>query len=162
LKPEFWQLRTINAEALRRKEVLMQAITRWNRWANAHTNVITDGLRVMFGGFLIFKGVLFMEHPGYLPLLLTIVSGKGNYVFLTHFITLVHLCGGALIVPGLVTRFASLVNIVILIGAVTVNFIGAMHFFSLVQAVTAFFIGAFFVFYGSGKHSVDKALRLHV
>lgn len=140
----------------------MQAITRWNRWANAHTNYITDGLRVLFGGFLIFKGALFMQHAGYLPLILTIVSGRGNYTFLVHFITLAHLCGGALIVLGLVTRFVSLVNLFILAGAVTVNFIGAMHLFSLVEATIAFFICAFFVFYGSGKHSVDKALRLHV
>lgn len=140
----------------------MQAITKLNRWANAHTNVFTDTLRVMFGVFLFYKGLKFIEDTDYLYTLLRTVSGKGSYLVLVHYVALAHLCGGVFIVLGLVTRLAALVNAPTLVGAVTVNFIGAMNHVNLLQSLIAFFACAFFILYGSGKHSVDKVLRLHV
>jgi uncharacterized membrane protein YphA (DoxX/SURF4 family) len=140
----------------------MQSITRLNRWANAHTNVFTDGLRIIFGGFIFFKGLYFLDNIGYLDHILRIAGGKGNYFFVVRYVALAHLCGGLLIVLGLVTRLAALVQLPILVGAVTVNFIGAMDHSSFLQSLASFFTCAFFLFYGSGKHSLDKAWRLHV
>lgn len=140
----------------------MQSITRLNRWANAHTNIFTDSLRVLLGVFIFLKGLSFATDAEYLFHVLRTVSGHGDYVFLVEYVALAHLCGGVFIVLGLVTRLAALVQMPILVGAVTVNFIGAMNYAHLGQALIAFFACAFFIFYGSGKHSIDKMLRLHV
>ncbi len=139
----------------------MEAITKWNRWANAHTNFFTTALRVLFGVFIFFKGILFLDQTEYLLLIFKTVSGKGAYFILVHYVAIAHLCGGVFIVLGLLTRLAALIQIPILAGAVAVNFIGAMDFASLVQATVAFFVCMFFFLYGSGRHSVDHSLRLH-
>ena len=136
-------------------------ITKLNRWANAHTNLFTDGLRILFGIFIFYKGIMFLDQTDYLYKMFITVSGKGAYFVLVHYVAMAHFCGGLLIILGLLTRWATLVQLPILVGAVTVNFIGAMHTMNLVQAVISFFICAFFLFYGSGKHSLDKKFRLH-
>lgn len=140
----------------------MEKITRWNRWANRHTNIFTDSVRVLFGAYLILKGLAYLKETDYLYQLLFIVSGKGTYYLLVHYIALAHLAGGCMIVPGLLTRFAALVNAPILVGAVTVNFIGVMNDYRLLESVAAFFLCCFFIFYGSGRHSLDKVWRLGV
>ena len=139
----------------------MEAITRWNRWANAHTTLFTDALRVLFGGFIFFKGVMFLEETEYLYAIFKTVSGSGTYFILVHYVAIAHLCGGFFIMLGLLTRLCSLLQIPILVGAVTINFIGVMHAGSLIQSLIAFFVCMFFLFYGSGRHSVDHSLRLH-
>jgi putative oxidoreductase len=140
----------------------METITRWNRWANAHTNVLTTTLRVLFGAFIFYKGIMFLDQTEYLYNIFRTVSGEGTYFILVHYVALAHLCGGVFIMMGLMTRFCSLVQIPILVGAVTINFIGAMDIGNLIQALTAFFVCVFFMFYGSGKRSVDHSLRLHI
>ena len=139
----------------------MKTITKWNRWANAHTNFFTNALRVLFGAFLFFKGVMFLEQTEYLYNIFKTVSGRGTYFILVHYVAIAHIGGGLFIMLGLITRLASLLQIPILVGAVTINFIGVMHAGNLVQSVIAFFICIFFLFYGSGRHSIDHSLRLH-
>lgn len=137
-------------------------ITKWNRWANAHTTLFTDALRILFGLYLFCKGVLFWEETDYLNNLFSVISGKGTYFILVHYVALGHLCGGVFIIVGLLTRLCALAQLPILVGAVTVNFLGVMNVEHLVESIVAFFTCAFFVFYGSGRHSVDHTLRLHV
>jgi len=140
----------------------MEAITKLNRWANAHTNLLIDALRVLFGAFILYKGFFYLTQTDYLYLIFKLVSGKGTYFVLVHYVAIAHLCGGFFIMMGLLTRFSALVQLPILVGAITVNFIGALDGANLIQALLASFVCVFFLFYGSGKHSVDYTLRLHV
>lgn len=139
----------------------MATITKWNRWANAHTNIFTDILRVLFGAFLLYKGVYFLQDTEYLYGLVHNISNEGTYFILVHYVALTHICGGIFIMMGLITRWCALVEIPILLGAILINFIGTMHPVNLLQAVLALILGIFFVFYGSGRHSVDYSLKLH-
>lgn len=140
----------------------MEAITKLNRWANARTYLLVDAVRVLFGAFIMYKGFFYLGQTDYLYFILRTVSGKGTYFVLVHYVALAHLCGGFFIMLGLLTRFSALIQLPILVGAITVNFIGAMNATNLVQAIIASFVCVFFLFYGSGKHSVDYTLRLHV
>lgn len=139
----------------------METITKWNRWANSHTNIFTDILRVLFGAFLLYKGVYFLQDTEALYGLVRGVANEGTYFILVHYVALTHICGGAFIMMGLITRWCALVEIPIFLGAILVNFIGTMHPLNLLQATLALVVSGFFVFYGSGRHSVDHSLRLH-
>ena len=77
-----------------------------------------------------------------------------------HFVVPAHFIGGLLIVFGLLTRWAVIAQIPILIGAVSINFAGEMDTGNLILAIVALLLCVFFAFYGSGKHSVDKYLKM--
>ena len=77
-----------------------------------------------------------------------------------HFVVPAHFIGGLLIVFGLLTRWAAIAQIPILIGAVSINFAGEMVTTNLTLAIVALLLCVFFAIYGSGKHSVDKHLKM--
>lgn len=77
-----------------------------------------------------------------------------------HYVVPAHFIGGLLIVFGLLTRWAVIAQIPILIGAVMVNFAGEMNSSNLILASVALLLCIFFAFYGSGKHSVDKYFKM--
>jgi putative oxidoreductase len=139
----------------------METVNNWNRWANTHTNLFTDALRIAFGLFIMYKGFFFLEQTEYLDTLLHSVSGMGTYFILVHYVALAHLCGGFFILLGLLTRWCALIQIPALVGAVLINFVGAMDVGNLVQASAALGVCSFFVYYGSGRHSVDYNMKLH-
>ena len=139
----------------------METVDNWNRWANAHTNFFTDALRILFGAFIMYKGFFFLDQADYLENLFRNVSGKGAYFVLIHYVALSHLCGGFFIVLGLLTRWCALIQVPILLGAVLINFVGEMNVSNLLQAFIGLLVCGFFIFYGSGRHSVDHGLRLH-
>jgi putative oxidoreductase len=139
----------------------MQTVDNWNRWANAHTNYFTDGLRILFGIFIMFKGFYLLMGADEVDRLPKDVTGMGSYLILLHYITLAHLCGGFFVVLGLLTRRCSLILLPALIGAVAINFVGTVNASNLVQASLALVACGFFIYYGSGRHSVDYSMRLH-
>lgn len=79
---------------------------------------------------------------------------------LVHYIAPAHFVGGFLIVFGLLTRWAIIAQLPILIGAVTINFIGEMNATDLLISTSALLICIFFLFFGSGKHSMDKYFKM--
>jgi len=139
----------------------METVNKWNHWANAHTNYFTDLLRILFGGFIFFKGMLFLEQSDYLYSLFRSVNGSGSYLIIVHYVALAHLCGGFFIMLGLLTRWCAMLQLPILMGAVLINFVGIMNVSNLLQACIGLALCAFFVYYGSGRHSVDYSLKLH-
>jgi putative oxidoreductase len=133
-----------------------------NRWANSHTTIFTDILRVLFGAFIFYKGIYFLEDTHYMYELIRNVSAEGTYFVLVHYVALAHICGGLFIMMGLLTRYCALVQLPILAGATLINFMGVMNASNLLQAGIGLILCIFFVFYGSGRHSIDHSLRLHV
>lgn len=140
----------------------METISNLNRWANRHTNFFTDVLRVLFGAFLFYKGIYFLSEPNYLDELLRNVHSSGTYLTLVHYVALAHVCGGLFIMLGLLTRLCSLIQLPILLGAVIVNFVGVMEWSNFLQALITFLVCVGFTLYGSGRHSVDYSLKLHI
>ena len=140
----------------------MDTIRKLNKWANSHTNLPLDILRVILGGFLIYKGIDFTAHSNHLYEILNPLDEYIGTVLIVHYVTMAHLAGGILIVIGLITRVAVAVQIPVLLGAILINFIGTMHVPSLITALVAFLLCLFFMVYGSGKHSVDYALKMQM
>jgi uncharacterized membrane protein YphA (DoxX/SURF4 family) len=141
----------------------METILKLNRWANAHTNIGIDVLRILLGAFLFYKGLfLFSNDSLEGNRILESMPGLGGNLLLIHYVAMAHVCGGAFIAMGLLTRFAVVVQLPILVAAVIINSMGTANLQGVVEASLSLALSVFFLVFGSGKHSVDHSLRLHV
>jgi putative oxidoreductase len=138
----------------------MNTVKNLNKWANAHTYLSVDLIRIALGVFLFVKGIDFITNIQYLSDLISPIDKIGGGMFLVHYIAPAHMVGGIMIVFGLITRWAIIAQLPILAGAVLVNFMGEMHSQSLLLALSTLAICIFFLFYGSGKHSADYYFKM--
>ncbi len=138
----------------------MGKIKSLNKWANAHTYYPLDILRIALGAFLFYKGVYFMSNLETLLRLYEPFSSYADGMLTVHYIAPVHFVGGALIVFGLLTRWAIIAQLPILLGAILINFIGDLDAINLTLSITVILLCVFFLVYGSGKHSVDYYLKM--
>lgn len=138
----------------------MGTIKTLNKWANRNSYYPIDVLRIVLGILLFYQGVYFMSNlPRLLELYEPIKPLIGD-VLLVHYIAPAHFMGGLLIVFGLLTRWAIIAQLPILVGAVLINFIGTMNTSNFLLALAVLLVCIFFLFYGSGRHSVDKYLKM--
>ena len=129
----------------------MNNVKNLNKWANAHTYLPVDLVRVALGVFLFMKGVFFITNIQYLVDLISPIDTfeGGMYgMFIVHYIAPAHMIGGIMIAFGLLTRWAIIAQLPILIGAIVVNFMGHMHSQSLLLALSVLLVCVFFLFYG--------------
>lgn len=138
----------------------MGTIKSLNKWANAHTYYPLDLVRVALGVFLIVKGFNFMGNTLELLEIIKPMQSLAGEMMAIHYVVPAHFIGGLLIAVGLLTRWAAIAQLPILIGAVIINFAGDMNTGNLILAIAALVLCIFFAFYGSGKHSVDKYLKM--
>ncbi len=139
----------------------MGTIKSLNKWANAHTYYPLDLLRIVLGGFLVVKGFNFMGNTLELLELIKPMQSLVGEMIAVHYVVPAHFIGGLLIVFGLLTRWAAIAQIPILIGAVVINFAGEMNTLNFVLAGSALILCIFFAFYGSGRHSMDKYFKMY-
>lgn len=131
-----------------------------NKWANAHTYLPIDLARIALGVFLFMKGIFFVTNIQYLHDLISPIDKLGGGMFLIHYIAPAHMVGGIMIIFGLLTRWAIIAQLPILIGAIIVNFMGEMQSQNLLVALLTFGFCIAFLFYGSGKHSADYFFKM--
>jgi putative oxidoreductase len=98
----------------------MDILHRFEYWGDHHHPKWVDVIRIALGVFLCYKGIDFLRHTS---LLISLMSGRDSFgsfftVFLAHVVPFVHIVGGILLVIGLFTRFACLIQIPVLIGAI--------------------------------------------
>jgi uncharacterized membrane protein YphA (DoxX/SURF4 family) len=138
----------------------MDKIKSLNKWANAHTYFPVDLVRMALGVILFLKGVTFITNLQYLQDLISPFDKFGGGMILLHYIASAHILGGILIIFGLLTRWAIIAQLPILIGAVIINFMGEMHSQNLFLSLLTLAICIFFLIYGSGKHSADYYFKM--
>ncbi|GAB5400095.1 MAG: DoxX family protein [Aureisphaera sp.] len=139
----------------------MGTIKSLNKWANAHTYYPLDFLRIALGAFLVVKAFNFMGNTLELLELIKPMQSLVGEMIAIHFVVPAHFIGGLLIVFGLLTRWACIAQLPILIGAILINFTGEMNTGNLILASVALLLCVFFTFYGSGRHSMDKYLKMY-
>ncbi len=139
----------------------MITVKKLNKWANAHTYLTLDLARIALGVFLFFKGVNFITNIQYLVDLISPIDQIGGGMFLVHYIAPAHMIGGIMIAFGLLTRWAIIAQLPILLGAVLVNFMGEMQSQNLLLAIAILMVCVFFLFYGSGKNSADYYFKMN-
>ncbi|SHI79366.1 DoxX family protein [Aquimarina spongiae] len=138
----------------------MPTIKSLNKWANAHSYYPIDLLRIALGVFLFIKGINFISNSQILVDLIKPVQNLAGSMIVIHYVAPAHLIGGVLIAFGLLTRWSVTAQLPLLIGAVLINFLGEMNPANLVIASVILLLCVFFMFYGSGKHSVDYYLKM--
>ncbi|MCF1191586.1 DoxX family protein [Mangrovimonas sp. AS39] len=138
----------------------MGTIKTLNKWANAHTYYPLDAVRVALGVFLFIKGIHFMSNTQILMDLFTPIQNLAGGMITVHYVAPAHFIGGMLIAFGLLTRWAIIAQLPILIGAIMINFVGEMHVGNLIVATATLMVCIFFIFYGSGKHSADYYFKM--
>lgn len=138
----------------------MGVIKKLNKWANRHTYYPLDLIRIGFGMFLVYKGIHFMGNTQILIDLVKPIQSYAGSMIAIHYVTPAHIIGGLLIIFGLLTRWATLAQLPLLLGAVIINFAGEMNTTNLILSSVALILCIFFTLYGSGKNSVDYYLKM--
>lgn len=138
----------------------MDTIKKINKWANLHSYYPIDILRIGLGVFLFTKGLYFMNNSLHLMELVLPLKNYVSEMILLHYLVPAHILGGILIVFGLLTRWALIAQIPILIGAVLINILGDMQMSNFIIASVTLLIAVFFIYFGSGKHSADYYLKM--
>jgi putative oxidoreductase len=138
----------------------MNNVKTLNKWANAHTYLPIDILRMSLGVFLFMKGVYFISNIQYLVDLISPIDRIGGGMFLLHYIAPAHLVGGIMIFFGLLTRWAIFAQLPILVCAIIINFAGQMHEQNLLLAMLTLAVCIGFLIYGSGKNSADYYFKM--
>jgi putative oxidoreductase len=143
----------------------MNLLQRIDRWGERHHPRWLDGIRVLLGVFLFYKGVVFIQNIDVLKSVidespwLTVMS-----FWLAHYIVFAHLLGGLLIVFGLLTRVAILAQIPILLGAIffvqTSTGLFNVHEGTGLSILVLLLL-IFFLVEGSGPISFDDYMRRH-
>ena len=89
-------------------------------WGDKHHPKWLDLIRIVLGIFLCYKGFQFLNNMGELLGLMTnrLSFNAFAVTMLGHVVVFVHILGGFLLALGVLTRFACLIQIPILIGAV--------------------------------------------
>jgi uncharacterized membrane protein YphA (DoxX/SURF4 family) len=98
----------------------MNLVQRVERWGDTHHPQWLDIIRIALGVFLCYKGVEFLYNMG---TMLNLVANKmafGSFssMLMSNYIAFAHILGGALLIMGVLVRFACLLQIPILLGAI--------------------------------------------
>jgi len=140
----------------------MQAIDRLNNWTNAHDKgYVVDVVRVLFALFLLYKGVVFMRDPQLATELLAPAGAFAVPMTVGHLVIVAHLCGGLLLLLGLLTRLVMCFMVPILAVAAGVHIYQGAEALLMVQVLVSFALAAGFLVLGSGKASMDASLHMH-
>ncbi len=136
----------------------MNRIQQWIAWLRDNPDVVVDVIRVYLGFGLFVRGILFISHADGVAALVDLSEFSLASAALVHYVTFAHLLGGAMLAVGLFTRFAALIQIPVLIGAVALVHVqeglltaGQSLEFS---ALVLFLLVVIFA-YGAGRLSAD-------
>lgn len=139
----------------------MNYLQRVEHWGDRHHPRYLDILRIALGVFLCFKGVEFARNSA---LLNEVISRQVPFntlllLILGHYVIFAHIMGGFLLAVGLLTRFACIIQIPILLGAIIfVNFDLTNHFTDLLISIAILGLLIYFMIIGSGYWSLDRVM----
>jgi len=139
----------------------MNYLQRIELWGDTHHSKWLDIVRVGLGVFLIYKAISFlMNMSTVIGLFNQSNTGFGSFtiVLLSQFIVIVHLMGGLLIMIGLHTRLACLIQIPILIGAIILlnSSSGNVPVWEMISSVLVLILLVAFAIFGNGPWSFSK------
>ncbi|NOG45888.1 MAG: DoxX family protein [Calditrichaeota bacterium] len=124
----------------------------------SNQNLAYSYIRIFLGTALLIRGLILFSNPAALIEL----AGSDQEYWYFSYITISHLIGGLCLAIGLLTRFAALIQIPVLAGAVFVvhleqGLMSAGQSLELAVLVLVL-LGVYFLF-GSGLMAVDKLIE---
>ncbi len=137
----------------------MNYLHRLEHWGEAHHSKSLDILRIALGLFLCFRGIEFARDPNGIMNLMTgnVPFSSFMLILVSHYIFFAHILGGFMLAMGMLTRFACLIQIPILIGAIIFVNTGTSSglFSELFLSVLVLLLLIYFAIAGSGPWSFD-------
>lgn len=135
----------------------MEKINNVIKWLDDNQNLAYSLIRFFLGTALFVRGWIFFADPG----TVTDMAREESLYMWFSYVTIGHLIGGFLLMIGLLTRIASLVQIPILFGAVFIvnasqNLASINQ--SLELAVMVLVLLIVYFLFGSGGFSLDQYL----
>jgi uncharacterized membrane protein YphA (DoxX/SURF4 family) len=142
----------------------MNTLQKIQAYGDAHHPKWLDIMRIILGVILLLKGYYYIRNTGELQQTLLDNDWHLYNFVLIHVVAFAHLIGGLMIILGLVTRIAVLIQIPILLGAII--FVNAPAGLlttnsELLLSIIVFFMLIFFFIYGSGPWSMDAYMESH-
>jgi putative oxidoreductase len=144
----------------------MTVIQKIEHWGDVHHAKWLDVIRIVLGVLIFSKGVAIVSNTAALQdmVLQNNTFGFAGFMssFALHIVGFVHLVGGLFITIGLLTRFAAVLQIPILVCAVF--FVNLSRGFSplnneLWLSIIVLLLLILFWIVGSGPYSVDHAMK---
>ena len=139
----------------------MNYMQRVEFWGDHHHPKWLDLLRIALGVFLCFKGIEFANN---MNLVEDMMSRKVPFssfmlILLSHYILFAHIMGGFLLAVGLLTRFACVVQIPVLIGAIIfINASMLRPFSEIFLSLLILMLLVYFLVIGGGPWSLDRVI----
>ena len=98
----------------------MNVVQRVEHWGDTHHPQWLDIVRILLGAFLCYKGINFLMNMGQMLDLITNKMSFGSFttMLMSNYVAFAHILGGILLVMGVLTRFACVIQIPILVGAI--------------------------------------------
>ncbi len=136
----------------------MARFTDFLRRIEAHRHLVLDVIRVYLGAGLFFRGLVLLVTDTGLQQLTGGAAPSFTTTGLALYVMSAHLVGGALLIVGLYTRLAALVQLPVLAGAVLLvhwqNGLLSANQSLEFSALVLFLLGLVFLF-GGGQWSLD-------
>lgn len=138
----------------------MNYLNRFEHWGDTHHPKWVDIVRICLGVFLCYKGVDFLRNMGGMNDLLASHLSFGSFaiIMIGHYIVFAHILGGIFLAMGVLTRFACIIQIPILLGAlILVNWPQDMlrPYSQLLLTIIVLLLLIYFLIAGNGRWSVN-------
>ena len=137
----------------------MDLLHRLEFWGEWHHPRWMDIVRIALGIFLVYKAVDFLNNMGDLVSLMSQNTSFGSFAYLLagHYVVFAHLLGGILLIFGVLTRFACVIQIPVMIGAIF--FVGTNKemlrpYSELLVSIIVLLLLVYFLIAGNGPLSV--------
>jgi len=142
----------------------MDLFNRIERWGDTHHPKWVDYVRIALGVFLCIKGLQFPGHASEVMQSMPNFLSSGYYFLsmLQYYILFAHLLGGIFLIAGVFVRFACLIQIPILIGAIifiNTSINSWSPFSELSISIIVLLLLIYFLIVGNGNLSLAKYLR---
>ena len=150
----------------------MNILHRIELWGDRHHPKWLDIIRIALGIFLCYKGIDFLMHMSVLTGMMANRAPFSSFAYLLagQYVAFAHIIGGILLILGLFTRLACLIQIPILLGAVI--FINSNRdmlrpYSELFLSILVLLLLIYFLIVGNGPFSFkipeeeDKSRRHH-
>ena len=98
----------------------MNFLNRLELWGDSHHPKWLDFLRIALGIFLCYKGIAFLYNMSAMMNLMSTSVSFGSFALMLigHYVVFAHVIGGFFLALGILTRFACIIQIPILLGAI--------------------------------------------
>lgn len=136
-------------------------INKLETWGNRHHPLVIDFVRIALGLFLLLKGYAFLGNMAYLKWILSTQEfanlSPAVISFIMFYVIFFHMTGGTLIMLGILTRAASLIQLPIIIAAIfMINIFKSPLNADLWLSILSGILLVVFILLGSGPLSLDN------